>query len=235
MPPEGRGAPGLQAHPGTRTSPRLSPGPWGRHRPAEICPSTAGPPRLVRAARPVPAHRASSPQPDRRSASIEAWTRPCVRAPEAPRAPPCPAGTLTGRGVDGEGLPAPAPRLGGVTPQGSEGAAPGSQDGAPRRGGLVPSPQSPKRRSGPAGLPQGWKLPGSAGLCQKHELQRGPLERHCPQMGVHSTPLSVGGQAGWGPAPGQPPDTHPAGEAHTRRWTGGSRGRLEPAHHPPPN
>ena len=44
VPPEGRGAPGLQAYPGTCTSPRLTPGPQGRHRPAEICPSTAGPP-----------------------------------------------------------------------------------------------------------------------------------------------------------------------------------------------
>lgn len=175
VPPEGRAAPGLQAHPGTRTSPRLTLGPRGSHRPAEICPSTAGPPQLVRAARPVPAHRASSPQPDRRrSAGLKAWTRPCLcqRLPGPLHALPS---RSHGGAWMGEGLPAPAPCLGGVTPRASEGAAPGSQDGAPRerggeRGGLVPSPQSPRRRSGPPGLPQSWKLPGSVRLCQKHKL-----------------------------------------------------------------
>lgn len=55
---------------------RLTPGPQGCHQPAETCPSTAGTPRLLTAARPVPAHRASGTGP--RSAHLEAWTRRCL-------------------------------------------------------------------------------------------------------------------------------------------------------------
>lgn len=133
VPPEGRAAPGLQAHPGTRTSPRLTLGPRGSHRPAEICPSTAGPPQLVRAARPVPAHRASSPQPDRRrSAGLKAWTRPCLcqRLPGPLHALP----SRSHGGVwMGEGLPSPAPCLGGSHPTSERGGCSQEPGWSPQR------------------------------------------------------------------------------------------------------
>lgn len=207
--------------------------PQGRHQPAETCPRTAGTPRLLTAAPPVPAHRASSPKWDRPAVSPPRGLDQTVPEPQAPRDPPCPACSQGGH-QPREGLPAPAPRLGGVTPR-ARGLLPGARMEPPERGDPVPSPQSPRRRSGPAGLPHGWKLPGSSGVCQKHELRWAYLERHSPRTGVHSTPSSVGGQAGWGQLQANP-------QTHTRRerltQDGGQRGsrrRLESAHHPPPN
>lgn len=228
----GRLAQTVLAGPLTASS-RLTPGPQGRHQPAETCPRTAGTPRLLTAAPPVPAHRASSPKWDRPAVSPPRGLDQTVPEPQAPRDPPCPACSQGGH-QPREGLPAPAPRLGGVTPR-ARGLLPGARMEPPERGDPVPSPQSPRRRSGPAGLPHGWKLPGSSGVCQKHELRWAYLERHSPRTGVHSTPSSVGGQAGWGQLQANP-------QTHTRRerltQDGGQRGsrrRLESAHHPPPN
>ena len=94
----------------------------------------------------------------------------------------------------------------------------------PERGGLVPSPQNPRSCSGPAGLPQGWKLLGSARLCQKHELRRGASGETLPPDGDPQHPSICGGSGRVGASTRPTPRHTPGGRGSHRTVDSGGHG-----------